>query len=312
MTATSSPPLVLPTAQDQTAARGALLHSGNAGVVVERVGQLRAEFRSEGRQFARELAEYLNTHYADIISVFVYEETFGTKDRLHWLMHLKSLHAYEQLIRMGTADEGWRDIILRERIPAERGGGAWDRLFLDGALHETVLIPSTFGMYGTSESTPDSVTAEDGAATFVVPTAQLQTDVPVEQQLNSTTCGILMHRVAELKYEYRAEGRAFARALCESWNRVLAGHATIYLYEEAFGQSDRIHHFIHLKSLSSYYTLMGVRATSDPATREVFTRQWISDEKGGGGWDRMFVQGSLCDLALTPQHWGMYATKAGA
>lgn len=312
MTATSEAPFVLPTAGEQTSLAGdALLHSGSAGVIVERVGQLRAEFRSEGRQFARELSEYLNTRYADIISVFVYEETFGTKDRLHWLMHIKSLHAYEDLIRMGTQDTGWRDIIMRRRVPEELGGGTWDRLFHDGALKETVLIPSAFGMMGTADSTPDSVTAgADGAATFVVPTARMQTDVPIEKQLNSVNCGILMHRTGDLRYEFRAEGRAFARALCESWNRVLAGHATIYLYEEAFGQSDRIHHFIHLKSLSSYYTLMGVRAMSDPATREVFTRQWIPDEKGGGGWERMFVQGSLTDLALTPQHWGMYATKS--
>ncbi|XVV00808.1 DUF6039 family protein [Actinosynnema sp. CA-248983] len=311
MTATSSPPFVLPTAQDQTTiAREAILHSGNAGVIVERTGQLRAEFRSEGRQFARELSDYINTNYAGVVSVFVYEETFGTKDRLHWLMHIKSLHAYETLIQMGSQDTGWRDIIMRQRIPDERGGGSWDRLFLDGALHETVLIPSAFGVYGTSESTPDSVTSDaDGAATFVVPTAQLQTTVPVERQLDSANCGIIMHRVGELKYEFRAEGRAFSRALCESWNKALAGHATIYLYEEAFGRSDRIHHFIHLKSLSSYYTLMGVRAMSDPETREVFTKQWIPEEKGGGGWERMFVQGSLADLALTPQHWGMYATK---
>ncbi|CCH31883.1 DUF6039 family protein [Actinosynnema sp. NPDC047251] len=310
MTTTSSPPFVLPTAQDQTSiARHAILHSGNAGVVVERVGQLRPEFRSEGRLFARELSEYLNTNYAGIVTVFVYEETFGTKDRLHWLLHIKSLYAYETLVQMGTQDVGWRDIVLRQRVPDERGGGGWDRLF-DGPLRETVLIPSAFGMYGTSESTPDSVSSDgDGAATFVVPVAQSQTSVPADEQLNSGNCGIIMHRVGELKYEYRAEGRAFSRALCESWNKVLAGHATIYLYEEAFGRSDRIHHFIHLKSLSSYYTLMGVRAMSDPETREVFTRQWIAEEKGGGGWDRMFVQSSLTDLALTPQHWGMYATK---
>ncbi|MER7168822.1 DUF6039 family protein [Micromonospora sp. NPDC000207] len=312
MTATSSRQFVLPVAQAQTSlARDAILHSGNAGVIVERTGQLRAEFRSEGRQFARELSEYINTRYAGIVSVFVYEETFGVKDRLHWLMHISSLHAYETLVQMGSQDAGWRDIIMRQRIPDERGGGSWDRMFVDGGLQETVLIPSAFGMYGTSSSTPDSVTTTpDGPATFAVPVARQQTDVPVDEQLDSTTCGILMHRVGELRYEFRAEGRAFARALCESWNRALAGHATIYLYEEAFGRSDRIHHFIHLKSISSYYTLMGVRAMSDPATREVFTRQWIPDEKGGGGWERMFVQSSLTDLALTPQHWGMYATTS--
>ena len=34
-----------------------LLHSGNAGVVVQKVGQLRSEYRNEGRMFAREMAK---------------------------------------------------------------------------------------------------------------------------------------------------------------------------------------------------------------------------------------------------------------
>lgn len=309
---TTATTFTIPTAQNQTSlAPDQILHSANSGVIVERVGQLRAQFRSEGRQFGRELAEYLNTNYAGIVSVFVFEETFGTKDRLHWLLHLKSFDAYETLIQMGSQDPGWRDIIMRNRIPEERGGGTWDRMFLDGALRETVLLPSSFGMFGTANSRPDTVArADDGAWRFDVPTAQLQTTLPPERILHSANCGILMHRVGELRYEFRAEGRQFARALCDAWNESLAGHATIFLYEEAFGKSDRIHHFIHLKSLSSYYHLMGLRAASNDASREVFTRQWIPAEKGGGGWERMFVQGSLRDQALTPQYWGMYATQA--
>ncbi|MFE0417516.1 DUF6039 family protein [Streptomyces tendae] len=302
----------IPSAQHQTTLPPEkILHSANSGVIVERVGQLRAEFRSEGRQFGRELAEYLNTNYAGIVSVFVYEETFGVKDRLHFLMHLKSFDAYETLVQMGTKDAGWRDIMMRPRISEERGGGTWDRMFLDGGLHEEVLIPSTFGMYGTADSKLEAVREDgSGAMRFDVPTAQLQTDVPADEILHSANCGILMHRTGELNYAFRAEGRMFARALCDAWNESLKGHATIFLYEEAFGKSDRIHHFIHLKSLSSYYTLMGLRAVNTSATREVFTKQWIPDERGGGGWERMFVQGSLGDLALTPQHWGMYATQA--
>ena len=34
----------------------------------------------------------------------------------------------------------------------------------------------------------------------------------------------------------------------------------------------------------------------------------VPAEKGGGTWARMFVPGSMADVALTPQHWGMYAT----
>jgi hypothetical protein len=302
---------VLPSAQYQTSVSpDKIRHSANSGVIVERVGQLRAEFRSEGRQFARELSEYINTNYSDIITVFVYEETFGVKDRLHWLLHIKSFDAYESLIEMGTKDTGWRDIIMRQRIPAERGGGAWDRMFLDGGLRETVLLPSSTGSMGTSDTTPDAVGRdEDGAWRFEVPTAQQQTTLTPSEILHSANCGILMHRVGDLKYEFRMEGRQFAREMCEAWNTSLAGHATVFLYEEAFGTSDRIHHLIHLKTLSSYYHLMGLRAAAGESLRQIFTKQWISPEKGGGGWDRMFVQGSLSDTALTPQHWGMYATQ---
>jgi hypothetical protein len=301
----------IPTAQQQTSLPpGDILHSANSGVIVERTGQLRAEFRSEGRQFARDLSEHINTKYVGVASVFVYEETFGTKDVLHWLLHMRSLEAYETLVAMGSTDEGWREVMFRNRVPEERGGGSWDRMFLDGGLHETVLIPSSFGMYGTADSVPETLSRTgDEVGRLDVPTAQHHTSQPLDIALNSANCGVVMHRTGELKYEFRSEGRQFARALTDGWNQSLGGLATIHLYEEAFGLSDRIHWFIHLKQVSTYYNLMGLRARTDSAARENFTKQWISDEKGGGGWERMFVQGSLRDMALTPQHWGMYATK---
>jgi hypothetical protein len=310
MTTTQS---AIAVAQQQTSLPPSeILHSGNAGVIVERVGQLRSEFRSEGRQFARDLAEYINTKYVGVATVFIYEESFGTEDRLHWLIHLESFYAYEKLIAMGSTDLGWRDVIMRNRIPAERGGGSWERMFVDGSLQETVLIPQSFGMYGTADSKPENVVKLDGDTVerFVVPTALGQTTQGESELLHSGNCGILMHRTGELHYEYRAEGRQFARALAESWNTSLAGEATIFLYEEVFGLSDRIHWFIHLRSLVGYYHLMGLRARVDPAARELFTKQWVPAEKGGGGWEKLFVQSTLRDMALTPQHPGMYATKA--
>lgn len=308
----ASSPFRLPLAHQQTSVPlSALLHSGNSGVIVERVGQLRAEFRSEGRRFARELADYINRTYTGVASVFLYEETFGTEDRLHWLIHLESFDSYEKLVAMGSQDEGWRDIVMRNHIPAERGGGSWERMFVDGSLSETVLIPQSFGMYGTADERPDSVVKVEGenVERFVVPTAAHQSSQPEDLVLNSANCGLLMHRTGELNYPFRAEGRQFARALAEGWNKSLAGTATIYLYEEAFGLSDRIHWFIHLRSVTDYYHLMGLRARVDPAARTIFTQQWISEEKGGGGWERIFVQSTLKDMALTPQHWGMHATQ---
>ncbi|MER7274091.1 DUF6039 family protein [Dactylosporangium sp. NPDC000244] len=298
-------------AQHQTSvAPDKILHSANAGVIVERVGQLRGEFRSEGRQFARELAEYMNTNYAGLVTVFLYEETFGTKDLLHWFIHLKSFDAYDTLLRMGTRDEGWRDLILRHRIPAERGGGGWERMFLDAGLSETVLLPQFTGMYGTGDASPPAPGDRLGGAA-VVPPAQHQTKLAPEEILHSANAGIVIHRYGQLRYGLRAEGRQFARDVAEMINEQQRGEVTVFLYEEAFGRSDRIHWLLHLRSLSSYYAMIDMRAFMKPEVLDVYTRERIAPEKGGGTWDRMFIDATLTDIALTPQHWGMHAT-AGA
>jgi hypothetical protein len=314
MTTTNDAPaatreFTIPVAQAQTTlAPERILHSANAGVVVERIGQLRGEFRSEGRQFARELSEYMNTHYAGIATTFVYEETFGTKDTLHWLIHLESLDAYEQLVGMGSVDTGWRDIIMAHRVPAERGGGGWERMFLDAGLRETVLLPQFTGMYGTGDG--GARPGDRGYGREVVRPAWEQTAVPRAELLHSANAGIVIHRTGQLRYEFRNEGRQFARDVAEAINTRMRGEVTVYLYEEAFGRSDRVHWLIHLKSLRSYYAMIDLRAWMDPEGREVYTKERIAPEKGGGTWDRMFIDATLTDLALTPQHWGMYSTAA--
>ena len=97
---------IVPPAQHQTSLPpGDLLHSANAGVVVERVGQVRSEFRNEARMFVRELCEHVNTKQVGVATAFVYEETFGVEDRLHILIHLKSLDSYYPMIEMGDRDQ---------------------------------------------------------------------------------------------------------------------------------------------------------------------------------------------------------------
>jgi len=306
MSDTPAPPLP-PAIQQTTLDPSRVLHSTNAGVIVERVGQLRNGLRSEGRAFARELAEYINTSQAGVATVFVYEETFGTKDRIHWLIHMRSLEDYETLVRMGTADEGFRELFVRNQIPPEKGGGTWDRMFLDGSLSETVLIPQQWRMYGTvaAGEAPGTPARAQGWAAAA---AQGQTTLPPERTLNSATAAIVIHRTAQLRYEWRSEGRQFAREVVESINSRQEGVATAFLYEEAFGPADRIHWLIHMRSLSAYYALIEMHVR-DEAVRELYFRERIPPEKGGGGWSRMFVEGSMADTALTPQHWGMYATR---
>ncbi|GAB3555679.1 hypothetical protein J2S53_003488 [Actinopolyspora lacussalsi] len=310
----SSSEFTIPVAKYQTSLDEAdILHSANCGVIVERVGLLKAEYRSEGRVFARELAEYINVNYAGTASVFVYEETFGTKDVVHWLIHVKSLAEYEYLVGMGSADEGFREIFTRERIPSEKGGGTWDRMFVEGTLRETVLLPQFTGMYGTEvdgdvAAKPEAV--EPGSPAIVPPAAQ---QVPTQDEntlLHSANCGVLIHRVGQLTYEFRSEARQFAREVARTINTNQAGRVTVLLYEEAFGRSDRLHWLIHMKSLSSYYSLIDMRAWMSEEVREVYTRERIEQDRGGGNWNRMFLDASLEDLALTPQHWGMYTTTA--
>jgi len=287
-----------------------LLHSGNAGLVVERTAVVKSEFRSEARVFARDLAQYITSSQQGVCSVYVYEETFGTKDVIHWMLHSPSLEVYETLVQMGNSDPGFREIFFKQRIAPEKGGGTWDRLFLDGSITETVLLPQFTGMYGTATDGTPSQPLETRSGGLILPPAQAQTTVDPRECLNSANAGIVIHRTGVLTYPFRAEGRQFARAVAETINTHQKGLATVYLYEEAFGMSDRIHWLIHLKDLAAYYSLIDMRAFMEPEVAEVYTKEWIPAEKGGGDWSRMFIDGTLQDMALTPQHWNMYATDA--
>jgi len=223
---------IVPPAQRQAAvAPQDLLHSGNAGVVVAKVGQARSEYRTEARVFARELAKHVNTRQAGNASAFVYEESFGTEDRLHWLIHLRSLDSYYSMIEMGDQDRAYRASLQAERVPAEPSGGgkgAWDRLFADGSLHSTVLLPGDADQPG----------LVDGAV------------------LHSANAGIVVHRSARSGRGARAEARLSARELVATVNARLAGRASAIWYEEAFGATDRLHWLLHLTDLTVYRRLL--------------------------------------------------------
>ena len=45
--------------------------------------------------------------------------------------------------------------------------------------------------------------------TTAVPTAAGQAPLPPEQVLHSANCGLIIHRVGQLQYEFAAEGRQF-------------------------------------------------------------------------------------------------------
>ncbi len=298
----------IPPAQEQTSLAPAdLLTSANAGVIVERTAQLRNGFHSAGRQFARGLAELINVKQQGTATVLVYEETFGTKDKMHFLIHLSSLAAYEVLVAMGTKDEEYRAQLSPEQ---QEEAARWDKIFVDGGMHETVLLPQFWGMYGTKADGKLERQSEVYTGSVPVtslPGAREQVALPSDQILHTGNAGIVMHRTALMEYDFRSEGRVFAREVAESINENLPGEATVFVFEEAFGQADRLHWLIQLKSITSYYRLLELHVRNEKV-RDLYFQEKVAPEKGGGTWARMFVPGSMVDVALTPQHWGMYAT----
>ncbi|MET7517211.1 DUF6039 family protein [Streptomyces sp. NPDC005480] len=263
-------------------------HSTNSGVIVERTAQLKQAHRAEGRRIALEQAAYLNDKFAGQTTVTVHEETFGVRDRLHWLVHLPKLSGHREISRLLDGDEG----------PA--ADTDWHGMFVDGSFSETALIPQHWGMYGTDEALPEGTVIDAAAPDLRVPPAQRQTSMSPERTLNSSGAGLMIHRVAQPKYAFRAEARLFARRITESINTRLPGIASSFLYEEAFGPADRVHWLIHMKSEDTYYDLIDMHMRMDDATRAIYLDEIIAPEKGGGTWNRLFVEESMGDIAFSP------------
>lgn len=277
-----------------------LMNTATAGAVIDRAAQIRHEHRAAAHQFAREYAGHINAHYSDSASVQVYEEVFGAGNRLHWILNLRSLSDYEMLRELPNDDSELRDLLKRHGVDGQPGGG-WEALFADGSITETALIPQAWGMYGTSEALPDDVTEgnQDGEA-FVVPPAYHQSGLPMDKILHSGNSGVIIHRTAQPLYKFRAEARMFAREVAESINSRQVGSTTTYLYEEAFGPADRIHWLIHMRAAGSYYPLIDMHVHMDDDVRDIYLRERLAPEKGGGTWNRIFVEGSMRDVAFAP------------
>ncbi|MER7234246.1 DUF6039 family protein [Streptomyces olivaceus] len=271
-----------------------LLHSGNSGLVIHRAGQLRHEFRDEGRAFASDLVSYLNKPVAGVATVLVFEEILGNVDRLHWLIHMKMPNDYRRFLHVADHDDSFKEITESDRLP-ERDGGNWERMYVEGSFQERVYVPQ----HGLDHHSDGSEAPLD---TFVPPAVH-QTDTPVDQLRHSADTGLTIIRTAQTKFEFRNEARDFAFEWARHVNRALAGEVTAYLYEETFGQQDRIHWMLHLDSLDSYRRLAELKH-KDSAFQEMLGKEFIPARKGGGTWERTFVDAGIQDTVLTPLHSG--------
>lgn len=281
---------------DQTSLKpDQVLHSGNCGLIIYRVGQLEYEFAAEGRGYSVDLLRYINDNQIGVATTFAYEEVFGVRDRMHWFIHMRSPNEYAKLLHMVDHDDDFRDISIVDRLP-EKGHGNWERMFVRGSLRERILVPQ-HGLHLAHDEDEDAL--DDGEAANFMPSARHQTTQPFDEQLNSANAGAIVMRTADVKYEYRQEGRLFGFDWQEYVNRELSGRVTVLLYEETFGQQDHIYWLIHLRDLDDYRALAELDRSA--AMRDnIFAKPRLHESKGGGTWEKLFVPTSIRDMLLLP------------
>ena len=113
------------------------------------------------------------------------------------------------MVQMGTADQEYRGTVSKEQVSEDRGGGAWDKIFVDGSMRETVLLPQFWGMYGTQVDGDlekrSAAYRQEGPLTGV-PGAREQVALPGDQILHSGNAGIMLHRTAQIEYDFGRRG----------------------------------------------------------------------------------------------------------
>ncbi|SDD61683.1 DUF6039 family protein [Actinokineospora iranica] len=278
-----------PATVEQAAPAPESFNTSNSGFVIHRSGQLRYEHRREGREFALELAAFLNKPLAGKATIVVFEELFGQQDRVHWVQHFKNPNDYRVILELVDHDKTFKDITERDRL-AEDGGGNWERMFIEGTFSERVIVPQ----HGVGDHDED----DDDPSYFADP-ASHQTSVPAGELLHSGNAGVTIMRTAHCKYEFREEARQFAYEWAAHINTTLRGSASVFLFEETFGRQDRIHWTLHLKTLDDYRKLVAL-GREDSEYQRILRERRVALAKGGGSWEKTFVDGTIHDLVLTP------------
>ncbi|GAB2890507.1 hypothetical protein GCM10027093_26930 [Paraburkholderia jirisanensis] len=127
--------------------------------------------------------------------------------------------------------------------------------------------------------------------------AQLKSHAAVIHSLNA---GMVIHREAQVHYDYMNEARTFALELQGYMNSKLTPDATTLVYEEVFGTHGKMHWLVHMKSPADYGRLLNL-VDHDKAFQQIYQGDRLP-ARGGGNWERMFVQGSFREKVIVPQH----------
>jgi hypothetical protein len=268
-----------------------ILHSGNCGVIIQRSGQVANEMRNQARECALEICEHTAKTQKGFICSFLYEETFGQQDRIHWLIHLRALGDYMRFHRLAHIDPAFGEIFMRNRAPHLPNGGDWTTLF-SGVFQERVLTPHFWG--ANASFSPNPTPPSD------MRVARFQTTQSDAQLLHTGNSRMIIMREAQVRPQFRSESRVFARAYADYLNQHLADVATVMVYEQHFGAFDRLHWLIHLDSYEDYQYMTEFMA-EDGGLRNLMQKSWVEGQSQSG-FAQLFVEGSVNEVLLCPQH----------
>lgn len=283
----------LPPATKQTSvAKSELMHSGNAGVIIMRSGQVTNLFRNEARECALEVCEHTNKTQKGFISSYIYEETYGQQDRIYWFIHLRSLSDYMRFHRLANVDPAFGEIFMRNRAPHMEGGATWIDMFPEATFQETVIVPHRWGASGTA--TPQS---SDTNLTL----AQQQTSQTESDIFHSANSRMVLTRSATAKSQHRSSARVFARAYADYVNCEFSGKATCFVYEEHFGDAERLHWHLNFEKYEDYEEFVEFSAL-DQGLKTLHSEKWSIDNEAAQSGLSLFEEGSLKELLVCPQH----------
>lgn len=267
------------------------LHSLNSGLIIHRIGQANDDFGADALAFGQQLADHMNQALHGVATTTVYRELVGVPNRVHWLVHLTSPADYGLLINMADHDEQFRHIYEDDRLP-ERGGGNWERMFVQSSFQETVLVPQHGIVH--ADDHPD-----EPANSFAVP-ASFQLPLDVGACCDSGTAPVTVHRTIQASYDSRDLARAYLHEWQTAVNRALPGEVTVAQYEEVWGRQDRLHLLVHLASLDALGRFGELEAAPTGELADVQAAPRVKRDSETFGWGALFEAGTATDTVYAP------------
>ncbi|MCV7163071.1 DUF6039 family protein [Mycobacterium stomatepiae] len=278
-----NPPAIAARLADRTVAPNSL----NSSMIVHRVGTANPDFVDEALVFGQQIADRMNSVLGTAANTTVYRD-LGSASKIHWLVHLYSPADYGKLISMADHDEELRHVYEGNRLP-ERGGGNWERIFVQSSFRELVIVPQ----HGLLDSQDHPGLGED---LFAVPAIFQMPEVA--STWSSTNAPMILHRRIQGLYASRDLARLYLQQWQGAVNRTLPGEITVAQYEEVWGHQDRLHLLIHASGRNALQRLKDLEDSPSGEFAGVISRLRVKRAGQMFDWRGLFEDGTQTDTIL--------------